>query len=95
MLSVEKIKSLLKKELSAKQVELIDNSEFHKGHSEAKISGGGHYEVKIVSDRFKDMKSVDRHRMVYRALREELKNDIHALAIVALTPEENKKQSRP
>lgn len=46
-----------------------------------------HFKVTIVSDSFKDQMLIKRHRMVNKALERELQQ-IHALALHTLTPEE-------
>ena len=52
-------------------------------------SGGSHYSVKIVSDRFEGRTLVMRHRLVYDAVHEMInKAEIHALAITAVAPSE-------
>ena len=68
-------------------LELSDDSHMHVGHAGA-ASGGGHYSLKIVSPRFEGQRLVMRHRLVYDALHEMMKTDIHALAITALAPSE-------
>ena len=83
----EKIKQILLQKLAAQYVDVKDESAQHAGHSEAIKSGGGHYAVVVVSSRFAGKKLLERHRMIYHAL-VDLKTDIHALAIQALTPKE-------
>lgn len=68
-------------------VELYDESGEHVGHAGAK-DGGGHYQLLIVSNRFEGQSRVARHRMVYQALGDMLKRQVHALAITAYTREE-------
>ena len=68
-------------------LEIHDESAEHAGHAGAK-DGGGHYQVLIVSRRFQGQSRVTRHRMVYEALGAMLQQQIHAVAITALTPEE-------
>jgi BolA protein len=68
-------------------IELADESALHAGHEGAR-GGGGHYRLTIVSPRFRGQSTLARHRLVYGALGELMKRDIHALAIRALTPEE-------
>ena len=68
-------------------LEIYDESAEHAGHAGAR-GGGGHYQVLIVSLRFQGQSRVTRHRMVYEALSEMMQQQIHALAITALTPEE-------
>lgn len=50
--------------------------------------GGDHYEAIIVSPAFVGKTRVNRHRMIYGALQDAMKERIHALALVTLTPEE-------
>ena len=69
------------------RVELIDDSALHAGHEGAK-SGGGHYRLLIVSGVFAGKSTVTRHRLVYDALGELMRQKIHALSIKSLTPEE-------
>lgn len=73
--------------LSPLQYELQDESAQHAGHSGAR-SGGGHYRLLIVSPQFAGKTTLARHRMVYNALGEMMRQEIHALAIRALAPEE-------
>ena len=69
---------------------LIDESAQHHGHSGWKEGGGTHWRLTIVSPRFAGQSTVARHRMVYQALGELMQNPIHALAITARAPEETK-----
>lgn len=49
-----------------------------------------HFNIRVVSDQFKDLGLLDRHRLVYRALEEPMKDGrIHAVEIKALTRPEN------
>jgi len=68
-------------------LEIYDESAEHAGHVGAQ-GGGGHYQVLIVSRRFLGQSRVSRHRMVYEALGGMMQQQIHAVAITALTPEE-------
>jgi len=68
-------------------LEIHDESAEHAGHAGAQ-GGGGHYQVLIVSRRFQGQSRVTRHRMVYEALGAMMQQQIHAVAITALTPEE-------
>ena len=68
------------------QVELADDSHLHAGHAGAR-DGGGHYRLQIVSAQFAGKPTVARHRMIYSALGEMMKHEIHALNITACTPD--------
>jgi BolA protein len=84
---VERIRALLDTALAPVQLEVRDDSHLHAGHAGA-ASGGGHYHVKIVSERFAGQRLVMRHRLVYDAVRGMMHTEIHALAITALAPSE-------
>ena len=62
-----------------------DQSHLHAGHAGAQ-EGKGHFEVKIVSDKFAGQSRIARHRMVYDALGSFIDSDIHALNINAVSP---------
>lgn len=68
-------------------VDLRDESAQHAGHAGA-ASGGGHWQLTIVSDAFRGKNAVARHRMIYEALGDLMKRDIHALKIEAFAPEQ-------
>ena len=83
--SIEQRLAVLEPEL----LEIYDESTEHAGHAGAQ-AGGGHFNVLIVSRRFLGEPRVARHRMVYEALGAMMQQQIHAVAITALTPEELK-----
>jgi BolA protein len=68
-------------------LELRDESEQHAGHAGARPSGGSHWQLTIVSDAFRGKSPVARHRMVYEALGDLMKHEIHALKIEAISPD--------
>ena len=74
--------------LNPDSVELIDDSEQHAGHAGAAESGGGHFQLVIVSPMFEGKSAQARHRMVHAALGDMWKQEIHALTIKAYTPDE-------
>jgi BolA family transcriptional regulator, general stress-responsive regulator len=67
---------------------LVDDSAAHAGHAGARESGGGHFQLTIVSDAFQGKTTVARHRMVYAALADLMQQKIHALQIEAMTPDQ-------
>ena len=69
-------------------LELRDESAQHAGHAGARPSGGSHWDLTIVSEAFHGKNAVARHRMVYEALGDLIKQDIHALKITALAPDQ-------
>ncbi len=88
MTTPERIESTLRQALSATEVQVIDESALHAGHAGA-AAGGGHYRVTVVSPLFTGKSSVQRHRLVYAALADDLQRTIHALALTTLAPHEH------
>ena len=85
------IERRLREELDADPVTVIDESHLHAGHPGAR-SGGGHFRAVIVSPRFEGQAPVERQRLVYAALAQEMGGEIHALSMQTLTPEEWERQ---
>lgn len=85
MNTADTIEQRLRHRLKALEVAVEDESALHAGHAGA-ASGGRHYRVRIVSGLFAGKTRVQRHRMVYAALAEEMGGAIHALALTTLTP---------
>ena len=83
----ERIENRLRDALAAEHVEIVDESHLHAGHEGAR-GGGGHLRAVIVSDRFAGQSAVERQRMVYGVLADEMKAEIHALSMRTLTPDE-------
>lgn len=84
---VSRIEARLRQQLAPDSLDIADESAQHAGHAGAR-SGGGHFAVTIVSGRFEGLNPIQRHRLVYEALGELMKTDIHALSVRALTPKE-------
>lgn len=84
---IDRLRVLLDEALAPTVLELADESALHAGHAGA-ASGGGHYRLRIVSNKFEGLKLVMRHRLVYDAVHTMMHTEIHALAITALTPSE-------
>ncbi len=79
----------LSKELTPARLEIEDDSARHHGHAGARPEGESHFNVTVVSAKFEGMSRIERQRLVYRLLAEEMKTDIHALALTTLTPAED------
>lgn len=87
MSRIERMTALLQAGLAPLECQIEDESALHAGHAGA-ASGGGHYRLRLVSSRFEGQSRIARHRLVYDALQEMMQREIHALAIIALTPAE-------
>jgi len=77
----------LRKAFVVEDLYIEDESHLHAGHAGA-ASGGGHFKLTIISQDFKGLSPVARHRAVYAALNEHIPQEIHALTIIAKTPDE-------
>jgi BolA protein len=84
---VDRIRQKINDGLSPLQCEVEDESAKHAGHAGA-ASGGGHYRLRLVSPKFEGLGRLARHRLVYDCLGDMMHKEIHALALVALTPSE-------
>lgn len=84
---IERMRERLEASLAPLECVLGDDSALHAGHAGA-ASGGGHYNLRIVSSRFEGLRLVMRHRLVYDSLHDLMRTEIHALAITALAPSE-------
>ncbi|NQV47875.1 MAG: BolA family transcriptional regulator [Rhodospirillaceae bacterium] len=82
------IKEKLERALSPDRLDIIDESHKHAGHAGARPGGESHFHVEIVSPAFEGLSQVERQRMVYAALADEMKGDIHALSLKTLSPGE-------
>ncbi len=82
------IESKLTAALSPTHLEIIDNSASHAGHSGAHPEGESHFKVIVVSAAFEGQSRVQRQRMVYDALAQEMAEHIHALELVTQAPGE-------
>ena len=60
---------------------VIDESEKHRGHGGWREGGETHFRVQIVSSTFDGMNRVARHRAINDLLAEELAGGVHALAL--------------
>ena len=85
-----KIEAAIRAQLDIHHIEIIDDSAKHAGHKQN--SGGGHYNTFIISDSFEGKSLIQRHRLVYDALGDMMKNDIHAFSMRTLTVNEFKEE---
>ena len=73
--------------LNPAAVHVVDDSASHAGHAGA-AAGGGHFQLTVVSEQFAGKNLIARHRMIYTALADLMHQQIHALQIEALTPDQ-------
>ena len=83
----DEIEVRLRESLAATHVEVVDESHLHAGHAGAK-SGGGHFRAVIVSEKFAGLSRVKAQQLVYAAMGAWMGNEIHALSLQTMTPEQ-------
>ena len=79
------VRDIIVEKLSVKfrpsHLEVIDESEKHRGHGGYRPGGESHFRVRIASAQLTGLSRVMQHRAVMETLDAELKGGIHALAI--------------
>jgi len=68
-------------------IQVEDESHLHVGHAGA-AGGAGHFRVRVIDARFNGLQRIARHRLVYDAVSDWMPARVHALNIIAMTPEE-------
>ena len=76
MVTPESVKSGIEAGLACERVEVLGD--------------GQHFQALIVSSAFTGKNRVQRHQLVYKALGDRMREEIHALSMQTLTPEEAK-----
>jgi BolA family transcriptional regulator, general stress-responsive regulator len=84
--TVASIRAAIEHQLGPAEILVSDESALHIGHPGARE--GGHFRVRVVSEHFRGLTRVARHRMVYQAVAGLMGRGIHALAVDARAPEE-------
>jgi BolA protein len=87
-----KIQDAITQKLTAaftpESLDVVDESEQHRGHPAHRPEGETHYRVYIVAEAFRGKSRIDRHRMIMQSLTEEFGRGMHAIAIHAKAPGE-------
>ena len=78
------IKTKLAERFKPVHMEIINESYMHNVPKGSET----HFKVLVVSEQFKDVKLIGRHRLVNDVLAEELQSGVHALSILAKTPDQ-------
>ncbi len=86
----DRIKTKLTAALRPTRLEIVDDSARHHGHAGAHADGGGetHFNVAVESAAFAGKSRVERQRLVYGTLADELKERVHALSLKLSAPGE-------
>lgn len=80
----EQIEAKLRAAFDPMYLEVVDESYRHN----VPAGSESHFKVVLVSDRFTGERFLNRHRMIYGTLTEELSNTVHALALHTYTIKE-------
>lgn len=86
MTVAQDIETKLTEAFAPLSLNVIDESHLHAGHVGARPEGETHFRVELVSAAFADCGRVDRQRMVYDILRDELAGPVHALSLLVSAP---------
>lgn len=84
---IERMRAMLERALAPTSLHIVDDSHKHAGHAGAR-DGQGHFSVEVASDAFAGKAPLACHRLVYAALGDMMRTDIHALVIRTRTPDE-------
>jgi BolA protein len=69
-------------------LDVIDESDRHVGHAGHRPGGETHFRIHIVAESFRGKSRIERHRLIYDTLVDEIADGVHALAIDATSPSE-------
>mgnify|MGYP001573001043 CR=1 FL=1 len=75
------IEDRLRDTFAPRELEVIDDTESHRGHAGFTDGVESHFNVMVRSEKFKGLNRLARHRAIHSALGPELIASIHALAI--------------
>lgn len=84
----DRITAKLAAGLDPVRLDVEDESHLHAGHSGARAGGQTHYRIRVASARFAGKGRIERHRMVYSLLADEIAQGVHALALHTQAPDE-------
>lgn len=75
------IRAALAAAFDVQHVEVIDESEAHRGHAGYREGGESHFRVRLAAPELSAMSRLQRHRAVHAAIGPDLMGRIHALAL--------------
>jgi BolA protein len=88
MTTAERMAKKLTETFAPQSLKVLDESQQHEGHAGHRPGGQTHFRIYIVSELFKGMTRLERHRLINQTLAGELAGGVHALAIHAAAPGE-------
>lgn len=81
MTMAERMRSKLQATFAPAELEIIDESEQHRGHGGWREGGETHFRIRMVAASLDGLSRVERHRAVNRTVAQELEDGVHALAL--------------
>ena len=81
MNTAEEMRQRLEEAFAPTRLEVVDESEAHRGHAGYREGGGTHWRIRIDAPGLRTMTRLARHRAIHAALGPELIGRIHALAL--------------
>ncbi|MEV8467702.1 BolA family protein [Fluviibacterium sp. DFM31] len=81
MTVAEEIETRLSQAFGPERLEVIDESEMHRGHAGYQDGGESHFRVKIAAAELAAKSRLQRHRAVHTAIGKDILDRIHALAL--------------
>lgn len=88
MIMAHRIREKLTAALNPDRLEIVDESHRHAGHAGSRPGGETHFRVEVVAAVFQGKSRLERQRLVYAALKDEMSQQIHALSLVTRAPGE-------
>lgn len=88
MTVAQKIEDKLRAALTVHELVLENVSHHHAGHASSPGTGESHFNLRLVSPDFEGKSRIERQKLVYQVLAEEMQGPIHALSLKTLTPAE-------
>lgn len=83
-----RIKDKIEKALSPQEFKLVDDSAKHAGHMGARPEGETHFTLSVISAAFTGKSRLERQRLVYALLADEMRERVHALSLNLKAPED-------
>ncbi len=84
-----RIYNKLYKVFEPEELIIIDDSKKHLHHLQSPKTEETHFSITMTSRLFLKLSRIERHQLVYQALEEELKTQIHALSLILKTPQKD------
>jgi BolA protein len=81
-MTIEKIiHDKLVKAFQPELLQIINDSDKHMNHPGSPNSGASHFRIKMIAEAFKDKSRIEKHRLVYAALEDDIKSGVHAIQL--------------